>query len=100
MVNFESLFLCSFLQKILKILLNALLTPQESLKNLVLKKLKKKGVKRAKNTLLMFVKVKLGVKKNCLGKCKNICLQHFLNKLEQIAKKGGLKSEKMKFQIF
>ena len=48
-----------FLQKILKILLNAVLTPQK----FVLKKLKKKGVKRAKNMLLMFVKVKLGVKK-------------------------------------
>ena len=37
-----------FLQKIRKILLNAVLTPQESLKNLVLKKMKKKGVKKAK----------------------------------------------------
>ena len=39
------------------------LTPEESLKNFVLKKLKKKWAKRAKNMLLMFVKVKLGVKK-------------------------------------
>ena len=38
MVNFGSLFLRSFLQKIRKILLNAVLTPQESLKNFVLKK--------------------------------------------------------------
>ena len=30
---------------------------------IVLKKLKKKGVKKAKNLLLLFVKVKLGVKK-------------------------------------
>ena len=63
MVNFGGLFLRSFSQKIRIILLNAVLTPQESLKNLVLKKLKKKGVKKAKNMLLMFVKVKLGVKK-------------------------------------
>ena len=63
MVNFGGLSLRSFLQKIRKILLDAVLTPQESLKNFVLKKLKKKGVKRAKNMLLMFVKVKLGVKK-------------------------------------
>ena len=63
MVNFESLFLRSFSQKIRIILLNAVFTPQESLKKFVLKKLKKKGVKRAKNMLLMFVKVKLGVKK-------------------------------------
>jgi|OM-RGC.v1.033235534 hypothetical protein len=61
-VNFGSLFLRSFLQKILKILLNALLTPQESLKIFVLTKLKKKGVKKA-NMLLVFGKVKLGVKK-------------------------------------
>ena len=47
-VNFRSLSLRSFLQKIRIILLNSALTPQESLKNLVLKKLKKKGVKRAK----------------------------------------------------
>ena len=52
-----------FLQKIRIILLNAVFTSQESLKNVVLKKLKKKWVKRAKNMLLMFVKVKLGVKK-------------------------------------
>ena len=38
MVNFGSLFLRSFLQKIRKILLNAVLTPQESLKKIVLKK--------------------------------------------------------------
>ena len=64
MVNFGSLFLRSFfLQKIRKILLNAILTPQESLKIFVLKKLKKKGVKKAKNMLLVFGKVKLGVKK-------------------------------------
>ena len=63
MVNFGSLFLCSFLQKVRKILLNAVSTPKESLKNVVLKKLKKKGVKRAKNMLLLFGKVKLGVKK-------------------------------------
>ena len=65
MVNFGSLFLRSFLQKIRKILLNAVLTPQESLKNFVLKKLGKKGVKKAKkkNMLLVFGKVKLGVKK-------------------------------------
>ena len=63
MVNFGSLSLRSFLQKIRITLLNAVLTPQESLKNFVLKKIKKKGVKKAKNMLLMFVKVKLGVKK-------------------------------------
>ena len=63
MVNFGSLFLRSFLQKIRKILHNAVLTPQESLKKIVLKKLKKKGVKKAKNMLLVFGKVKLGVKK-------------------------------------
>ena len=40
-VNFGSLFLRSFLQKIRKILLNAVLTPQESLKNFVLKKTEK-----------------------------------------------------------
>ena len=45
------------------ILLNAVFTPQESPKKIVLKKLKQKAVKRAKNMLLMFVKVKLGVKK-------------------------------------
>ena len=45
-----------FLQKIRIILLNAVLTPQESLKCFVLKKTKKKGVKKA--MLLMFVKVK------------------------------------------
>ena len=48
-----------FLQKIRKILLNAVLTPQESLKNFVLKKLKKKGVKKAKNMLMVFGKVVL-----------------------------------------
>ena len=47
-VNFRSLFLRSFLQKIRKSLLNAVLTPQESTKNLVLKKLKQKKVKKAK----------------------------------------------------
>jgi len=56
-------FSAVFLQKIHIILLNAVLTPQESLKFFVLKKLRKKGMKRAKNMLLMFVKVKLGVKK-------------------------------------
>ena len=40
MVNFGSLSLRSFLQKIRIILLNAVLTPQKPLKNLVLKKLK------------------------------------------------------------
>ena len=45
------------------ILLNAVSTPKKSLKIFVLKKMKKKGVKKAKNMLLMFVKVKLGVKK-------------------------------------
>ena len=39
-VNFGSLSLRSFLQKIRIILLNGVLTPQESLKNLVLKKKK------------------------------------------------------------
>ena len=48
MVNFKSLFLRSFLQKIRKSLLSAVLTPQESMKNLVLKKLKQKMVKKAK----------------------------------------------------
>ena len=62
-VNFRSLSLRSFLQKIRIILLNSALTPQESLKNLVLKKLKKKEDKKAKNMLLLFGKVKLGVKK-------------------------------------
>ena len=47
-VNFKSLFLRSFLQKIRKSLLNAVLTPQESMKNLVLKKLKQEMVKKAK----------------------------------------------------
>ena len=71
MVNFGGLFLCIFLQKIREILLNAVLTPQESLKNFVSKKkLKKKGVKRAKNMLLVFGKVKLGVKKIVLKKLK------------------------------
>ena len=56
-------FSAVFLQKIRKILHNAVLTPQECLNKIVLKKMKKKGVKRAKNMLLMFVKVKLGVKK-------------------------------------
>ena len=56
-VNFGGVFLRSFLQKIRKILLNAVWTPQESLKNFVLKKLKKKGVKKAKNMLLVFGKV-------------------------------------------
>ena len=63
MVNFGSLFLRSFSQKIRIILLDAVFTPQESLKNFVLKKLKKKGVKKAKNMLMVFGKVKLGVKK-------------------------------------
>ena len=43
------------------------------------KKLNKKMVKKAKNMFLLFGKVKLGVK-NCLGKCKNICLQLLFNK--------------------
>ena len=88
-VNFGGVFLRSFLQKIRKILLNAVLTPQESLNNLVLKKkkMKKKGVKKAKNMLLVFGKVKLGVKKNCLGKYRNICFQHDFTKHHQIAKK-------------
>ena len=50
------------MRKIHIILLNAVSTPKESLKIFVLKKLKKKGAKKAKNMLLMFVKVKLGVK--------------------------------------
>ena len=64
MVNFGSLSLRSFLQKIRITLLNAVLTPQESLKNFVLKKTEEeRGEKGKKNMLLMFVKVKLGVKK-------------------------------------
>ena len=47
-VNFKSLFLRSFLQKIHKSLLNAVLTPQKSMKNIDLKKLKQKMVKKAK----------------------------------------------------
>ena len=78
MVNFGSLFLRSPLQKIRIILLNAVLTPQKSLKNLVLKKLKKKGVKKAKNMLLMFVKVKLGVKKIVLVNAKIFAFNTFL----------------------
>ena len=41
-------FLRSFLQKICKSLLNAVFTPQESMKNIVLKKMKQKLVKKAK----------------------------------------------------
>ena len=77
-----------FLQKIRIILFNAVLTPQESLKNLVLKNLKKEGVKKAKNMLHMFVKVKLGIKKNVLINAKIFAFNTFFNKCEQIAKKG------------
>ena len=59
-----------FLQKKCIILPNAVITTQEYLKFFVLKKLKKKGVKKAKNMLLMFVKVKLGVKKIVLVNAK------------------------------
>ena len=47
-VNFGSLFLCSFLQKMRKILLNAVLTPPESLKNLALQKTEEEGGEKGK----------------------------------------------------
>ena len=62
MGNFESLFLCSFLQKIRIIFLNAVLTPKESLKNPVVKKIEEEKGEKSKNLLLMCVKVKQGIK--------------------------------------
>ena len=83
MGNFESLFLRIFLQKIRIILLNAVLTPQESLKNLVLKKMKKKRVKKPKNLLLMFVKVKLGIKRIVLLNAKIFAFSTFLTNMSK-----------------
>ena len=87
-VNFGSLSLRSFLQKIRITLLNAVLTPQESLKNFVLKKIKKKGVKKAKNMLLMFVKVKLGVKKIVLVNAEIFAFNTILTNMSKQQKKG------------
>ena len=71
------------MQKMHIILLNAVLTPKESLKNFVLKKLKKKGAKKAKNMLLMFVKVKLGVKKIVLVNAKIFAFNTFLTNMSK-----------------
>ena len=55
MVNFGSLFLRSFLKKIRKILLNAVLTPQESLKNFVLERTEEeKGEKGKKHVAVVW----------------------------------------------
>ena len=72
-----------FLQKIRIILLNAVLTPQESLTKIVLKKSKKKGVKKAKNMLLMFVKVEHGVKKIVLVNAEIFAFNTFLTNISK-----------------
>ena len=56
-------------------------------------------VKKAKKTVARVCYGQAWYQKNRLVKCKNICFQYFFNKYEQIAKKSGLKSEKIKFQI-
>ena len=88
MGNFESLFFRSFfLQKIRIILLNAVLTSKESLKNPVLKKIEEEKGENSKNLLLMYVKVKLGIKRIVLLNAKIFAFSTFFNKYEQVAKK-------------
>ena len=84
MVNFKILFLRSFLQKIRKSLLNAVLTPQESIiKSSFEKNEAETGKKRPKNLLLMFVKVKLGIKRIVLLNAKIFAFSTFLTNMSK-----------------
>ena len=76
-------FSADLLPKIHINLLNSVLTPEESLKKIFLKKLKKKWVKKAKNMLLMFVKVKLGVKKIVLVNAEIFAFNTFLTNMSK-----------------